>query len=157
MKGYDKIVQAIASDIVFLARSIMENDSVSSNQKVKKGEKNTLKNSSLKDDIGSAIAISNDVVIQTLFRHYISYIEWDRPKEYGKRPPLDSLRDWALSKGIPTDNSTLWAISNAIWRDGHKGRPILATLEKDVIEGFEKEWYNQIFESLIDELTKYFN
>jgi hypothetical protein len=51
----------------------------------------------------------------------------------------------------------LWAISTAIWRDGHTGRPILAVLEKEIEEAFEKEYFDKIFESLISELNKFFN
>ena len=58
---------------------------------------------------------------------------------------------------IPTDNNTLFLIARAIWRDGHEGRPILATLEEKIDRKFETEWYDQLFEATIDELNKYFN
>lgn len=150
-----KIIEEIANDVLILSRLIMEDDSISANSKV---NKNTLRDSNLKKDVETKIeSLDNPVVINALFNHYIVFLEWTRPKEYGKMPPVSALRDWALSRGIPTDNSTLFLIARAIWRDGHEGRPILATLEKQIEESFEKEIFDKLFDSIIDELIKYFN
>jgi len=67
------------------------------------------------------------------------------------------LKDWASKNGIPTDTSTLWAISTAIWRDGHEGRPIFATLDIETDEMFLKDWADKIFKELAAELEKFFN
>lgn len=149
------VVEAIATDVLTLAHLILETDNISVN---KKTGKNTLKDSALNANVATSVSeIQGEFVIKAIFNHYINYIEWDRPKKYGKKPPIDSLRDWAISRGLPTDNNTLWAISTAIWRDGHTGRPILAVLEKEIEEAFEKEYFDKIFESLISELNKFFN
>jgi hypothetical protein len=150
-----KVIEALTEDILTLSRLILEDDSISTNRKV---GKNTLKESSLKKDVEVEIkSLDSPVIINALFNSYINYIEWDRPRKYGKRPPIDELRDWALSRGIPTDNNTLFLISQAIWRDGHEGRPIIATLEKEIEESFDKEVYDKLFNSIIEEITKYFN
>lgn len=150
-----KIIEAIANDVLMLSHLILEDDSISMNRKI---NKNTLKDSQLNQNIKTQIASLNEpVVIEALFNNYINFIEWGRPKGYGKQPPIDELRDWALSRGIPTDNSTLFAIAKAIQRDGHEGRPIIAILEKEIVESFDKEFYTKLFESIINELTKYFN
>lgn len=150
-----KVINEIASDILVLAHLILENDSISLNRKV---NKNTLRDSALRKDLETKIeSTDNPVIIKAFFNNYVTFLEWDRPKNYGKQPPLDSLRDWALSRNIPTDNSTLFLIARAIQRDGHKGRPIIATLEKEIEENFEKETFEKLFNAIIDELIKFFN
>jgi hypothetical protein len=150
-----KVIEGIVGDVLILSQLIMETDVISSNKKI---NKNTLRDSNLKKDIEIKIeSLDNPVIINALFNHYIIFLEWSRPKKYKKKPPIHVLRDWALSRGIPTDNDTLWKISYAIWRDGHQGRPILATLEKEIEESFDKEVYGKLFNSIIEELTKYFN
>ncbi len=150
-----KIIEGIANDVLILSHLIMEDDTISSNRKI---NKNTLRDSNLIKDVETKIeSIDNPVIINALFNHYVIFLEWSRPKKHKKKPPIDVLRDWALSRGIPTDNDTLWKISYAIWRDGHTGRPILATLEKEIEDSFDKEIFDKLFNSIIEEITKYFN
>lgn len=149
-----KIIEAIAEDILTYSHLILEDDSISTNKKV---NKNTLKDSRIKQDLATSTSISGDAEIKTIFRKEINFIEWTRPAEYQKQPPIDELKEWAESRGIDTDNETLWKISYAIWKYGHEGRPIIETLEKEIEESFDKEQYGKLFNSLIDEITKYFN
>lgn len=152
----EKAIQVIGKEIVKLAQFIMDSD-VGINEKV---NKNTLQKSALKSDIMQTIIDNGDVVINTLFNHYIVYLEWNRPPFYKKTtgiPPIRALIPWAKKNGIRTDNSTLYAIAYAIFRDGHKGRPILATLENNVDNYWDSKWANELFESIIKELTTYFN
>lgn len=148
-----KIINEITSEIATLADAIFKDDKISGN---KKTGKNRLK------DKGKDIDVSwkeqnGSIVISTYFDNYLAYLEKGYKPQKGKFPPLNELRDWALSKNIPTDNSTLFLIARAIWRDGHEGRPILATLEEQIEHKFDTEWYDKLFEATIDELTKYFN
>ena len=136
----EKVIDAFAEDVLVLAQLILEDNSVDSD------------NLSYKTSV-----VGDSVIIQTLFPEYVGYIEWNRPKNYGKMPPISALRDWALRKGIPTDNGTLFLIARAIQRDGHQGRPIFATLERKVGESFEKDWGDPIIDTIIYELNKYFN
>ena len=149
------VIEAFKEDILTLSHLILEDDSISSNRKI---NKNTLADSKLRDDVKTEIRnLGEPVIIEALFDNYVTFLEWDRPKKYGKRPPIDELLEWAKSKGIPTDNNTLFAISTAIWRDGHEGRPILATLEKEIEKSFNSEVYDNLINAIIDELIKYFN
>lgn len=147
-----KIVEAIGNDILTLVNIIFEDDSISSNKKV---GKNTLKDSALRNNVETKVIASDNAIIQTFFNHYIIYVEKGR-KKGAKRIPIDALRDWALRKGIPTDNNTLYAIQTAIVRDGITGRPIFATLEKNIEELFEKQYFDELFTAIITELQNFF-
>lgn len=147
-------IDKIADDLFALASAILEDDTIGVNEKV---GRNTLKNSMLRNDLYVQQASADNVVLQAFFNHYVVYLEWDRPPMYGKQPPIDALKDWAEKNGIPTDASTLWAISHAIWRDGHNGRPIFATIDNNLDELFQKDWADQLFNSIVDNLDKFFN
>jgi len=146
----------IADDLFALASAILEDDSISVNTKV---GRNTLKDSALRDDLAVAISQTNgdDAVIRALFNNYVQYLEWDRPAKYGKQPPISVLVDWAKKNGIPTDAGTLWAISTAIWRDGHKGRPIFATIDSNLDNLYNTDWADDLFAGIIDNLETFFN
>lgn len=137
-----KVAGEIAQDIVRLAQVIMEDNGITSDSRLHR-------------NITANVSLDGNIVIETLFDNYIEYIENGRAT--GKRPPIDALREWALRKGIAADNGTLYAIANAIARDGIQPRPILATLEQEIQQLFEKEWADKLFEALTEELTKYFN
>ena len=150
-----KIVEEIGRDIVALAQFVIDNDSVGVN---KKAGKNTLRDSLLIRDVDSRVSFGgngDNVVIEVLFNNYIDYIEQGRRP--GTMPPVSALKEWAQSRGIPTDNGTLFAIANAIKRDGIEGRPILATLEREIENSFENDWADKLFEAMTAELTEYFN
>lgn len=151
-----KAIEKMADEVIMLATLIMEDDSISTNIKV---DKNTLKDSALRYDLATSTGYfqNGDVVIKALFNNYVEYIERGRKPKTGKRPPISALIDWADKNGIPTDNDTLWAISYAIWRDGYAGRPIFATLEKEIDKQWNSEWSIDLFEELTAELTNYFN
>ncbi|NDV96564.1 hypothetical protein D0T84_16815 [Dysgonomonas sp. 521] len=148
-----KVIDQITSEIATLADTIFKDDKVSANRKT---GKNTLRDKA-KDIEVSWHERNGNIVISTYLGNYLTYIENGRAPRQGKFPPIDELRDWALARNIPADNSTLYLIARAIWRDGHEGRPILATLEERIEQMFDTEWYDRLFEATIDELTKYFN
>lgn len=147
-------IRRIASDLVALAKLVLEDDSVGVNIKV---GRNTLKDSALHDSIARAVSVSADPVISALFNNYVVFLEWDRPAKYGKKPPISALKDWASKNGIPTDAATLWAISTAIWRDGHKGRPIFATIDREAAQLFQTDWSDKLFNNIISDLDNLFN
>lgn len=154
--GINKAIDAITDSLYALSVSVLEDDAIS--MRTKSPFINTLKDSKLRADLFAApVSTADDVVIQALFNNYVVYLEWDRPKEYGKRPPIDALKDWAAKNGISTDASTLWAISNAIWRDGHKGRPIFATIDKLADNAYNTDWADKLFNSITDDLDNLFN
>ncbi|KAA6347878.1 hypothetical protein EZS27_004658 [termite gut metagenome] len=149
-----KVINQIASEITLLFHNVLEDDSISINDKV---GKNTLKDSNLRKFFEVFVKQSDSVIIECLLNHYVDYIESGRGEKYKKRPPISALRDWALKNGIATDNHTLFAISTAIWRDGYSPRPILSTLDNLIENKFESVWSLDLFKAIIDELEKYFN
>lgn len=149
-----KVIEAIAADILSLAQIVMDDDGVGTNPKT---GKNTLSGSRLLQNMDVDVTEQNgSVVINLLLDHYVEYLEQGRKPRSGKQPPLDALRDWALAHNIPTDNSTLFLISRAIWRDGYKGRPVLARLEEEINRHFEEEWADMILEAMMAEVDKLF-
>jgi len=145
-----KVIENIASDIITLSRSIMEQQKTTG--------RHSLKDSELYENVRTEIQeTEHGIIIKALFDNYINYIEQGRIPKEGKRPPIDALKDWAINKGITPDNNTLWAISTAIWRDGYEARPILSVLDSKLTEEFNNKWANQLFEAVIKDLTKYFN
>ena len=137
-------IEAIANDVLILAQAVLD--------------ENELDNSSLRDKVKVQIKSMNEpIVVEVLFDNYIDYIERGRKPNSGGKPPIDALRNWALVRNIPADNSTLWAISTAIQRDGYEGRPIIASLEEQIENYFEREWADKLFDATTEELTKYFD
>jgi hypothetical protein len=153
-----KAIQTIANELLVLAHTTLETDRVGTNPK---SGSNTLSDSQLNKDLltvwKAVLSGRNDVVVTALFNNYVQYLDWQRPKKYGKKPPIDTLKDWAVQNGIPTDADTLWAISTAIWRDGHSRRPIFGTLNEYCNKTFESDWADRLFEALTDELDNFFN
>lgn len=153
-----KIIQEITQDILKGARDIMASD-IGINQKV---GKNTLVGSNLYKQISTSWKETGDnVVIDTFFNHYIGYIEWDRPPEYGKMPPVFEIIKWLRRKHIVSSNDNImrvaYAVSYVIWRDGYKARKVLETLDKYVDSGFENKYADMIFDALFKEVDDYFS
>lgn len=155
-QGVFKVISTIADDLLALATAVLEDDSISTNVKV---GRNTLKSSTLRDDLAVAIGqtAGDDPVIRALFNNYVVFLEWTRPPQHGKQPPISALKDWAAKNGIDTDANTLWAISYAIWRDGHRGRPIFATMDKEIDGLFMDDWADKLYDALVDNLNEIFN
>lgn len=150
------IIDQIADDLLTLANLVLEDDTVSINQKI---GKNTLRDSALRGDLFATISetFGEDPVLTAFFNHYVVYLEWNRPAKFGKRPPIDALKGWAEKNGIPTDTETLWKISTAIWRDGHAGRPIFATMDREVGILFQTEWADKLYDAIMEDLDTFFN
>lgn len=150
------VYNAILGDLLALASIVLEDDSISTNTKI---GRNTLANSQLKEDLFGSVSQTGgaDAVVKALFANYVIYLEWDRPPMYGKRPPISALKDWAAKNNIPTDAGTLHAISYAIWRDGHTGRPIFATMDKALDGLFQDDWAAALRDAITDNLDKIFN
>lgn len=141
MNKTKKVIDAIAAEIKTLAQSILDDKSMG------------LRDSVLRKDLQIIVrSYDHPIVIETVLNDYVEYLEHDRPPKTGKQPPIDALRDWALARGIDTDNSTLFLISRAIWEKGHRGRPILATLEEEMEKRWENDWAEMIVEALLEEI-----
>ena len=154
------IIRAISKDIVEAARRIMASD-VGINQKTKP-PKNTLVGSNLYKQIKRSWKEDGDnIVIDTFFNYYIGYIEWDRPPEYKKRPPIREIVKWLQRKHIVSSNeninSVAYVISRSIWKKGWKGRKILEALDKYVDSHFDEKYADMIFNALFQEVDDYFS
>ena len=155
-EGVQLAINKIADDLLALAAAVLEDDTISTNEKV---GRNTLRDSALRGGLETTISQANgdDPVIKALFNHYVVYLEWTRPPKYKKKPPISVLKDWAAKNGIPTDADTLYRISYAIWRDGHKGRPIFATIDKELDGLFLGDWADKLYDAIVDNLDNFFN
>lgn len=153
-----KVIQEITQDILKGVRDIMSSD-IGINQKV---GKNTLVGSNLYNQIKQSWKETNDnVVIDTFFNHYISYIEWDRPPKYGKMPPVIEIIKWLRRKHIVSSNknikSVAYVISRSIWEKGWKARKITEALDKYVDSNFDEKYADMIFDALFQEVDDYFS
>lgn len=153
-----KVIQEITQDILKGARDIMDSD-IGINQKV---GKNTLVGSNLYNQIKQSWKETSDnVVIDTFFNHYLSYIEWDRPPKYGKMPPVLEIIKWLRRKHIVSSNknikSVAYVISRSIWEKGWKGRKITEALDKYVDSNFDNRYADMILDALFKEVDDYFS
>ena len=149
----DQILQHIADDIVFVFQCVLCMDEVGMNDKV---GKNTLLYSNLYNDLYAKV---DSPFIDIVVNSYIEYIERGRKKytkKYTKKVPIDVLRKWAKRKGIPTDNSTLYAIQQSIYLYGIKPRPIMEYVWREVDNNID-EIFSVLYDEIIKELNIFFN
>lgn len=151
-----EITREIAKEVVEAARKIMEGPT-GINPKV---GKNTLKDSELYRNIQWEVNTTDSVVVKTFFNHYLYYLEWDRPPQYGKMPPIDAILKWMKRKRIAPTNknarSVAFLISRAIWRDGWKGRKVMEKMGEYADGRWEERWADELFNALMTEINNYF-
>lgn len=147
-----KIVMEFSKDLMQLVRMVMESN-VGINQKV---GRNTLTSSQIYKTLSVKATNDGDLIFDIVLNDYITFIESGRRKG-AKMPPVEPIVRWARSKGIPTDNSTIFLIRRAISRDGIKPRPIM----QYVLEEVDKEWddglADKLFEKIIEVIDNFFN
>ena len=127
---------------------------------------NTLEDSDLDHNIKGNITKDT---LDVEFPEYIVYIEWNRPREYGKRPPIDVIMKWMEKKHILTTAKNIndtkriaFLISRAIWRDGWKRRIIAgfgrwgSPLDEATDKMWEEKWADELFNAITKELEHYF-
>lgn len=106
--------------------------------------------------------LANDTETNTQFPnilfHYNDYAEYieNGRKPHTNKVPLYALLDWAKRKGIPTDNNTLYAIRESIYKNGIKPRNILTTFYDAIDKEFDDTYADILFESIIEQLNEYF-
>ena len=146
-----KIVMEFSKDIMALVRMVMESN-VGINSKT---GSNTLVNSNIYKTLSVRATNDGDLIFDIILNDYLVYIENGRRKG-AKMPPIEPIVRWARSKGIPTDNSTIYLIRRAISRDGIKARPFMA----HVMEEVDREWdgvADELFNKIMEEIDKFFN
>lgn len=84
--------------------------------------------------------------IEFIYPNYFEYVEnGRRPK--AKRVPIDALIEWAKKHNIPTDNSTLFAIQESIYKNGIRQKPVFLDFSKELDDSWDV-WAEQIFNKL---------
>ena len=130
-----KIVMEFSKDIMDIVRVVMESNIGSDSYK-------NLKVIAKND---------GDLVFDILLNDYLTFIESGRRKG-AKMPPVEPIVRWARSRGIPTDNSTIYLIRRAISRDGIAPRPFMATVMEQIDLNMEN-----LYDKIFDEITKLIN
>lgn len=149
-----KIVMEFSKDLMTLVRMVMESN-VGINSKAKP-PRNTLIDSNIYKTLSVKATNDGDLIFDIILNDYLVFIESGRRKG-AKFPPVEPIVKWARSRGIPTDNSTIFLIRRAISRDGIKPRPFMA----HVLEEIDREWddslADELFNKIISEIDKFFN
>lgn len=145
----ENIIKAIKEDILALFQLILEDDKYGTNIKV---NINTLKDSNLHNE---AKVEESNWVFSLFYNDYLTYIESGR-KPKARKVPVDALVEWAKRKGIPSDNNTIYAIRESIYKVGIPKRPIFEPFIEQINEVWD-EWSDKIFEGIITNLNNYFN
>lgn len=147
-----KIVMEFSKDIMALVRMVMESN-VGINSKV---GVNTLVNSQIYKTLSVKATNDGDLIFDIILNDYLVFIENGRRKG-AKMPPVEPIVRWARSKGIPTDNSTIYLIRRAISRDGVKARPIMQHVFEEIDRIWGDELADEIFNVIMEEIDKFFN
>ena len=142
-----KIVMEFSKDIMDIVRVVMESNLLD-NHKV---GRNTIIGSDIYKNLQVITKNDGDLVFDILLNDYLTYIESGRTKG-AKMPPVEPIVRWARSRGIPTDNSTIYLIRRAISRDGIAPRPFMATVMEQIDLNMEN-----LYDNIFDEITKLIN
>lgn len=147
-----KIVMEFSKDLMQLVRMVMESN-VGINQKV---GRNTLTSSQIYKTLSVRATNDGDLIFDIVLNDYITFIESGRRKG-AKFPPVEPIVRWARSKGIPTDNSTIFLIRRAISRDGIKPRPIMQYVFEEVDREWDEQLADELFNKIMEMIDNFFN
>lgn len=147
-----KIVMEFSKDLMQLVRMVMESN-VGINQKV---GRNTLTSSQIYKTLSVKATNDGDLIFDIVLNDYITFIESGRRKG-AKFPPVEPIVRWARSKGIPTDNSTIFLIRRAISRDGIKPRPIMQYVFEEVDREWDEQLADELFNKIMEMIDNFFN
>ena len=147
-----KIVMEFSKDLMQLVRMVMESN-VGINQKV---GRNTLTSSQIYKTLSVKATNDGDLIFDIVLNDYIQFIESGRRKG-AKFPPVEPIVRWARSRGIPTDNSTIFLIRRAISRDGIKPRPIMQYVFEEVDREWDEQLADELFNKIIEMIDNFFN
>lgn len=138
-----QVLECITGEILEITRSVFD--------------ENGLGNSSIREKVEISMQKEPDIVIRILFDNYLDFIENGRKAGSGEVPSISAIRDWAQRKGLPVANDVLYAIAYVIQRDGVEARPILSVIDRRLSKVFDERWADDLFESIISELTAFFD
>lgn len=147
-----KIVMEFSKDLMQLVRMVMESN-VGINQKV---GRNTLTSSQIYKTLSVKATNDGDLIFDIVLNDYIQFIESGRRKG-AKFPPVEPIVRWARSRGIPTDNSTIFLIRRAISRDGIKPRPIMQYVFEEIDREWDEQLADELFNKIMEMIDNFFN
>lgn len=143
------IVIAISEDIARLVREVLSSNLMINS----KTGHNSIIDSRLYKEID--VRGDNDFIFNLYLNDYVQYIENGR-RAGSRWPPVAPIIKWARSRGIPTDNSTIFLIRRSIANEGIRPRPFLDTVFKEMDDIWENGWSDKIFDKIIENLTNFF-
>ena len=147
-----KIVMEFSKDLMTIVRMVM-----SSNQGInQKVGRNTLVDSKLYKTLSVRATNDGDLIFDIILNDYLRYIESGR-RAGAKFPPVEPIVRWCKSKGISTDNSTIFLIRRAISRDGIRPRPIMQYVFEEIDDEWNDSLADEIFDKIMETIDKYFN
>lgn len=149
-----KIVMEFSKDLMTIVRMVM-----SSNQGINQKERvrrNTLVDSKLYNTLSVRATNDGDLIFDIILNDYLRYIESGR-RAGAKFPPVEPIVRWCKSKGISTDNSTIFLIRRAISRDGIRPRPIMQYVFEEIDDEWNDSLADEIFDKIMETIDKYFN
>lgn len=147
-----KIVMEFSKDLMTIVRIVM-----SSNQGInQKVGRNTLVDSKLYNTLSVRATNDGDLIFDIILNDYLRYIESGR-RAGAKFPPVEPIVRWCKSKGISTDNSTIFLIRRAISRDGIRPRPIMQYVFEEIDDEWNDSLADEIFDKIMETIDKYFN
>lgn len=146
-----KLVMEFSKDIMDLVRVVMESNLLD-NHKV---GRNTIIGSDIYKTLQVKSTNDGDLIFDIILNDYLTFIESGRRKG-AKFPPVEPIVRWARSRGIPTDNSTIYLIRRAISRDGIAPRPFMATVMEQIDLNMEN-WYDKLFDEITKMINDFFN
>jgi len=146
-----KIVMEFSKEVMSLVRMVMESN-VGINDKV---GRNTLVGSNIYKTLSVKATHDGDLVFDIILNDYITFIESGRRKG-AKFPPIEPIVRWARSRGIPTDNSTIYLIRRAISRDGIRPRPFMQYVFEDIERDWNDNLADDLFNIIIKDVDKFF-
>lgn len=151
-ESLEKIIKAIATDIMEIARMVLESNNLI-NDKV--GKNTIAPDSELYKTLQVKSTNDGDVVYDLMLNDYLVFIESGR-RAGAKFPPVEPIVRWARKRGIPTDNNTIFLIRRAISRDGIKPRPFLSYIFEEMDDRWDSTWADKIFDKIMEQIDNFF-
>lgn len=153
----ERIMEGIRQDLIALWQTISEDDSFMKAEnwvkKPRQHSENTIRDSKA---IKNARFEMEGNIFYLYYADYLEYVNYGRHPNR-RKPPFKAIRDWCISKGIDTDNKTVFAIMNAIAIYGIKPRPIVSIWVQNLDKLWEHDWSERIINEITSIIDKQFN
>ena len=141
-----KIVMEFTKDIMKLVHAAMDGKDLDNNKTSSDIYKNLQVNATN----------DGDLVFDIILNDYLKFIESGRRKG-ADMPPVEAIVEWAKKHDIPTDNSTIFLIRRAIYRDGIAPRPFMDKVFDDTDDAWDKDWADELFDEIMRMINDFFN